>query len=261
MPIRALLSLVSFIGISLIVLCLPLITIHRFNFNQAQAQSVPDDPPVPSIPSGPTNVPTPPDEPTEPPQPTGTPVPTQTPTSSGTPTPEPTNTPVPTEPVESPSPSVSTSPTATPDSESGKHSRLTKDGPDCDDRTIHVTMRLEENNDRRQDIKVTFYYKGGNKQEKWTDSDGEAKVDYGYDGKGEIKAEPEQDYPTQTLGVEDLDCPGTGGSSNTGQVLGTTTGVLAAASGMPGSVELMTYSGVVLSLVGVGLKLKKGLEN
>ena len=138
------------------------------------------------------------------------------------------------------SPTPSPTPTSTPDDRSGKHSYLGKNGPTCEKSEFEVTFDTKEDGNARKDIEVKFTYRGEVKNAKTNDG-GRATVYFNYSGEGELKADPGDGYPSQSLYVDKLDCPaqaiggtGIGGrvlgvreATTSGQVLGATTDTLA----------------------------------
>lgn len=140
--------------------------------------------------------------------------PTPNPTLAPTPTPAPSSTPSPT-----PSPSSTPVPTSTPTPSVGKQSALSLSTPTCSNRNTTVTLKLTKDGFLQSGIKVKFTY-AGEAKEATTDLLGEVSAVYGYKDGSDVKAEPEQGYPSQLGKITDATgCP----ASSTGSVLGATT--------------------------------------
>lgn len=129
------------------------------------------------------------------------------------------------------------SPTPTP--ALGKSSSL---ATSCTNSNFDAIMELKNNGVVQAGVKIKFTYKGSVK-EATTESSGKATVGYTHTGDDEVKAEPENGYPSQTITIRESSCshsptstPGpSGGESilglsrsiftptSTGQVAGETT--------------------------------------
>jgi hypothetical protein len=146
------------------------------------------------------------------------------------PTPTPTSTPTETP---SPTPTVTATPTPTPtSSEETVRTSLSKNGPTCEELNFSVTFTMTERVDDRdegiENVEVTFRYDGEEKKAT-TNSEGKASVTYAYSGEGDITATPANGNPSQTIRVDELSCPATGGDVQTQEerVLGASTTELA----------------------------------
>jgi len=181
--------------------------------------------------------------------------PTQTPTASSTPTVAPTATPT-LQPSATPESTATPEPSSssTPSPDSGKHSSLNKNGPNCENIRFEVTFDLKEDGRAIKDVEVTIDYRGM-KQTHKTNEGGRVQVFYDYSGEGDILATAHDNFPSQSLHIDPLDCPSTGtggailGTSTGGQVLGTTTDTLGATGVFTDSLIRM-IAGFIFGMVG-----------
>ncbi len=169
-------------------------------------------------------------------QPTPTPAPSPSPSVSPDPgsSPDPGYSPNPSsspDPSSSPNPEQSPDPGSSPNPNSGKHSSLGYE-LSCNN-YFDATMDLTEDGQPKADIEVKFTY--GSTLTAKTNSSGRARVSFGNNGNGTLKAEADG-YPSQSLFVTfRTDCPTPASSPNPssnsesssgvggGQVLGAST--------------------------------------
>ncbi len=179
--------------------------------------------------------------------------PTPTPTTEPTATPTPTEIPTPT-PTETPNQDPTPTPTEEP--RAGKTSILGYD-ISCNEGDFLATFDLKDNGVAQANILVNFTYNGIAKQTT-TNADGRASVTFPQQGSYDLKAAPDNGYPTQSMKVNmPENCPagestpGVGGlvlgvstTTTNGQVLGVST---MANTGI--SEDLMALSSIASGIV------------
>jgi len=200
------------------------------NLSQAGQEILENECIIPTVEPTPTTSPEP--TPTDVPEPT----PTDEPQVTPTPTDEPEVTPTPTD-----EPEQEVTPTPTEEPQAGKTSSLGYD-ISCNQGDFKATFDLKENGVATANILVNFTYNGLAKQAT-TNADGRASVTFPQQGSYDLKAAPDNGYPTQSMKVnmpencpagnpDPATTPGVGGlvlgattatNYSNGQVLGVST--------------------------------------
>lgn len=147
--------------------------------------------------------------------------PSPTPSPSPEVSPSPSTEPSPT-PEVSPSPAVTPQPSSTP--EPGKQSSLGFNVGTCTDKEIEVTFDVNENNQPKENVQVSFVYNGSTKTAT-SDKNGRARVFFTKFGNNPVYATASDGYPSQSAYITLPDnCANVDpGVNKTGQVLGATT--------------------------------------
>jgi len=163
--------------------------------------------------------------------------------------------PIPTPPPASPTPASPTPGSPTPVSY-GTH--LSATSVTCEKRDFDALMTIKDNDKQVQNVKVKFTY-GNQTREVTTDSNGWARANFGYTADIGVEADPEGAYQTQSVEIRaprPEECAGVGGSSSSGEVLGSST---MAPTGVASDLALNTFGnlGGILTVAGSLLYARK----